>query len=292
MKPGDYSMGVIMGMPPKPQPPKNPMEELKRYERKQPTARAKKDLELWQRWDQSGRNPKDLAPLIRRFTPFIESRAKAWKPPHVPEAAFRDEIKKKLYQAAHTYKPEKASISTHFFQRAAAATRFGKRRANTMYIPEQKARHINRLNAVQDDLRDSFGRDPTHSEIHQHLNKTYPKNPLRLKDVKTIMEANRKDVLSSSFESDPEPRALPRHAAIAGPLLREAISVEYLRGMKRKRDAQKSVNEALRVYDMMYDEDGNPTGKKPGEIAKAIGKHPSHVSRIRTKIMGIGSQFV
>lgn len=291
MTQGMPSMGVIMGMPPKPV-PFNPLADFQSFERKQTSVRAQKDQELWHKWDQGGRKPKDLAPLIKRFKPFVESRINAWKPPHVPEAAFRDEVKKKLYEAADTYNPNKGAVSTHFFTRAAGATRFGKRRANTMYIPEQKTRHIGTLVGAKDDLRDSLGRDPTHQEIHEHIIETQPGTGLKLKDVKTIMGAMRRDVLSSAFESDPTPKAQQRHIEIAGPLMRQAIEAEYIRGAKRKRDARKSTDEALRVYDMMYDPSGNPTGTKPGQIAKQLGKHPSHISRIRTRIIGIGKKYV
>jgi len=291
MNPGEFNMGIIMGMPPKPA-PLNPMSAFQDFEQKQTTVRAQKDQELWNKWDQGGRKSQDLAPLIRRFKPFIESRLGAWKPPHVPEAAFRDEVKKKLYEAAETYDPNKSAVSTHFFTRAAGATRFGKRRANTMYIPEQKTRYINVLQGSRDDLRDSLGRDPTHQEIHEHLIENQPGVPLKLKDVKTIMGAMRKDVLSSAFESDPTPTAQARHIEIAGPLMRQAIETEYIRGMKKKKDAEKSTQEALRVYDLMYKDDGTPTGLRPGQIAQQIGKHPSHVSRIRTRIININQKYI
>lgn len=291
MKPGEPSIGIIMGLPPKPV-PLNPLQAFQDFEQRQTSDRATKDLEIWNKWDQGGRQPKDLAPLIKRFKPFVESRLTAWKPPHVPEAAFRDEIKKKLYEAAETYNPNKGAVSTHFFTRAAGATRFGKRRANTMYIPERKAGFINTLKGTQDELRDTLGREPTHQEIHSYLQENQPDTGLRLKDVKTIMGAMRRDVLSSAFESDPTPRSQQYHVAIAGPLMRQAVEVEYLRGMKKKMDAQKSTEEALRVYDMMYDSDGNPTGMKPGQMAKQLGKHPSHISRIRTRIIDIGKKYV
>jgi len=291
MKPGEPSMGIIMGMPPKPVQP-NPLQAFQSFDKKQTTDRVQKDQQLWHKWDQGGRDPKDLAPLIRRFKPFIESRIGAWKPPHVPEAAFRDEIKKKLYEAAETYDPNKSAISTHFFTRALGATRFGKRRANAAYIPEQKTRYINTLQGAHDELRDVLGREPTHQEVHKHLTETQPGINLNVKDIKTIMGAMRKDVLSSSFESDPTSRSQQRHIEIAGPLMRQAIGVEYLRGMKKKKDAQKSTDEALRVYDMMYDENGNPTGMRPSQMANQLGKHPSHISRIRTRIINIGKKYV
>lgn len=292
MKPGEPSMGVIMGMGPKPQKPDNPLQAFKVFDRKQTSARAQKDQEIWHKWDQGGRQPKDLAPLIRRFKPFIESRMRAWKPPHVPEAAFRDEIKKKLYEGAETYEPDKGAVSTHFFTRAGGATRFGKRRANAMYIPEKKTQYIGPLMSAKDELRDDLGRDPTNNEIHGYMAKHRPDANLRPKDINTILGAMRKDVLSSAFESDPNPTSQARHIEISGPLVRQAIEVEYLRGQKKRRDSKKSVQEALKVYDMMFTPDGNPTGTKPGQIAKNLGKHPSHVSRVRSRIIDINKKYI
>ena len=240
--------------------PPMPADAPKRTKREQ-------DIDLWQKWHQGGRNPEDLEPLIDRFEPIITSKMKQWKPPMAQEEAFRTELRKHTVKALHTYDPNRGTaVSTHVVSRLPAAIRWGNVHANTAYIPEGKTKHIGPLLAMQDDLREELGRDPTHEELAHATG-------ISLKHVQKTMGALRKDVLSSSFQSDPNPQESQRHMELIE-LLPPALPDNLHR----------------EVFYHMYGLEGRPKVESPGAIARKIGKSPSQVSRMRTTILNLYKQ--
>ena len=226
--------------------------------------RRQQDIDLWHVWNQGGRQPEHLEPLIDRFEPTIEAKVRQWKPPMAQEEAFRTELRKHVVKAIHSYDPNRGTaVSTHVVSRLPAAIRWGSQHANLAYIPEAKAKNIGPLLAAQDELREQFGRDPTHDELAEHTG-------ISLKHVKKTMGALRKDVLSSSFESDPNPQANQRHMEI----------IEMLPPVLPDDNHRK-------VFNYMYGLNGHPKIESPGEIARKMGKNPSQISRMRTKILDI-----
>jgi DNA-directed RNA polymerase specialized sigma subunit len=231
-----------------------------------PTKRQQ-DIDLWHQWHQGGRQPEHLEPLVSRFEPIITSKMRQWKPPMAQEEAFRTELRKQVVKALHTYDPSRGTaVSTHVVSRMPAAIRWGNQHANTAYIPEGKTRHIGPLLAAQDDLREELGRDPTHDELAHATG-------ISLKHVQKTMGAMRKDVLSSSFESDPTPQESPRHMEI----------IEHL-------PAALPTDHHREVFYHMYGLEGRAKIDSPGAIARKIGKNPSQVSRMRTDILNIYKQ--
>jgi len=226
--------------------------------------KKQQDIELWQQWHQGGRQPEHLEPLIDRFEPIITSKMRQWKPPMAQEEAFRTELRKQVVKALHSYDPQRGTaVSTHVVSRMPAAIRWGNQHANTAYIPEGKTKHIGPLLAAQDDLREELGRDPTHEELAHATG-------INLKHVQKTMGALRKDVLSSSFESDPTPHDNARHMEILE-LLPPVLPTDHHR----------------EVFYHMYGLEGRQKIDSPGAIARKIGKNPSQVSRMRTDILNL-----
>jgi hypothetical protein len=280
-----FSMPVIMGMEDPMSRKMNPIEQLQEEQLTRSQKRQKSDLDLHKKWLEGGKQPKDLAPLLKRYEPLVTSRVRQMKPPNVPEAAFKDEIRKKMIEAAHTLKPERGAVSTHFVTRVAGASRFGKQRANVGYLPERKAGAIGTINKARDELTDLLGRDPTTEELSSKVREIDPRTKMTPKTLRTIMKGMRRDVSASAFESDPLGGAAARDVEIAGPLMRASIEAEYP-GKKKDKD------EAIKAYDMMFTPEGQATGVRPGEMARRLGKHPSQISRIRTRIINIHKKYM
>lgn len=226
--------------------------------------KREQDIDLWQQWHQGGRQPEHLEPLLDRFEPIITSKMKQWKPPMAQEEAFRTELRKQVVKAMHTYDPTRGTaVSTHVVSRMPAAIRWGNQHANTAYIPEGKTKNIGPLLAMQDDLREELGRDPTHEELAHATG-------ISFKHVQKTMGALRKDVLSSSFQSDPTPQESQRHMELIE-LLPPALPDNLHR----------------EVFYHMYGLEGRPKIDSPGAIARKIGKSPSQISRMRTTILNV-----
>ena len=105
---------------------KNPIEEFQEYKAIAPTTKKERDLAILRKWKSGGNKPEDLSELRASYTPFIESSIRAWKPPEVPEAAFRDAMNNIFIEAAHKHDEDKGAFSTYFMTRAKSATRCGK----------------------------------------------------------------------------------------------------------------------------------------------------------------------
>jgi DNA-directed RNA polymerase specialized sigma subunit len=222
------------------------------------------DIDLWHRWDDQGRKPEHLEPLIDRFEPIITSKMKQWKPPMAQEEAFRTELRKQVVKALRTYNPSLGNaVSTHVVARMPAAMRWGNQHANAAYIPEGKTQHIGQLLATQEELREELGRDPTHEELAHATG-------LAIRHVQKTMGAMRRDVLSSSFASDPTPKESPRHMEII-----EQLPEVLPDNLHRE------------VFYHMYGLEGRKKIESPGAIAKQIGKNSSQVARMRTTILNI-----
>ena len=229
--------------------------------------KKQQDISLWHQWDQGGRKPEQLDPLIEKFEPLITMKTRQWKPPMAQEEAFRMELRKHVIKALQSYDPARGNaVSTHVVSRLPAAIRWGNVHANTAYIPEGKTKHIGPLLAAQDDLREELGRDPTHAELAHAVG-------ISLKHVQKTMGALRKDVLSSSFEADPTPQSSQRHLEILE-LLPPVLPTDQHR----------------EVFYHMYGLEGRQKIQSPGAIARKLGKNPSQISRLRTDIYNIYKQ--
>ena len=226
--------------------------------------KRQQDIDLWHQWNQNGRKAEHLEPLLDRFEPIITSKMKQWKPPMAQEEAFRMELRKQVVKALRTYDPARGTaVSTHVVPRMQAAIRWGNQHANAAYIPEGKVTHIGPLLAAQEELREELGRDPTHEELAHSTG-------ISLKHVTKTLGAMRRDVLGSSFASDPSPKESPRHMEIL-----EQLPEVLPDNLHRE------------VFYHMYGLEGRKKIESPGAIAKQIGKNPSQVARMRTTILNV-----
>lgn len=159
--------------------------------------RKQNEIHLWQQWVASDEHPKHLEPLLKIYEPKLERKVKEWKAPNVSKAAFKLELQNHLIRAFRNYDPERgASLNTHVEMRLQKAKRYNSKQQNMAYIPEGKSGKISTIQRAHDHLSEEYGRPPTHVEIGDYLG-------MRPKLVEQIQKAQIRDVLGSSFESDP-----------------------------------------------------------------------------------------
>lgn len=222
----------------------------------------------WEQWQQDPTHG-NLHQLMKKFEPVFKRKVQQWKAPNVPEAAFKANLKVHAMDAFQSFDPNRgAQLKTHLEHRLKKAQRFNVQHQNYAYIPEEKAGRIGDINRAQDELSEQLGRQPNPMEIANWLNPQLSKRQqLTPKKVEAIQQAQFGDVIGSSFESDPTPRTVAREREVLG-LLRPTLT----------QDQQA-------VFDHIYGQGGKKKITSTSELAKALGKSPSQISRLRTGIL-------
>ncbi len=231
------------------------------------SGRREKEHTLWRNWNDNGRQPEDLQPLMTAFHPLIVQKTKEWKPPMVPESAFHAELQEHLVRAFETYDPKRAALTTHVNQRVQKAKRYTGRYQNMAYIPPGKTRYIGQIQIAQNNLQQDLGREPTHDEIADHIG-------LPVKKVQQIISAQRKDIPGSAWESDPLPQALSREHEVLGLLHYELTPDEK------------------EIYEYVLGINGKPLIQSTGQLATKFGKSPSRISHLKTSIINKYKSFL
>jgi len=245
----------------------DPLDDALDAKTKLAAQRKADDIRMVQAW-QADPTPENMEPLMKRFEPVFKSKIKQWKAPNVNESAMRANMKLHAIGALRDFDPTKgAAPRTYLEHRLQKSKRFNVQQQNYARIGEQKSYQIGPIQRAQDELREDFGREPTHDEISEFLNPMMsPRKQLTPQKVKEIQEAQIRDVVGSRFESDPVPRAIGRERQVVS-LLRPAL----------KEDQQV-------VYDHLYGLNGKEKITSTSALAKKLGKSPSQVSRLRTGI--------
>lgn len=245
---------------------RNPIDDLLLTKEAELQKKRQQELQHLDTWRQS-KKPEHLEPLLKAFEPVVANKMRLLKAPAVPEAAFRAELQKQLINAFETYNPNRgAQLSTWVESNLRRAQRYNTRFQNAAYIPEGQARHIGPIQKAQDELREQFGRDPTHDELGDHLG-------MPPKRVAKIISAQRRDIPASSFETDPTELALQRD--------HEVLDLLPFNLTHDERE----------VFNHLYGREGRPQMQSTNELAKKLGKSAPQISRIRTSILQKYNQY-
>jgi DNA-directed RNA polymerase specialized sigma subunit len=246
----------------------DPLDEALTAKEKLAAKRKADDMALYDAW-KTDPTPQNMRPLVQRYMPLVKSRAIQWKAPHVDPAAFETKGQNLIVGALQSYDPNRGTApETWVTHRLQPLKRFNVQQQNYAMIPEAKAARIGDIKAATDELREEMGREPTQDEIAEAVNPQLSKRQqLTGQKVQQIQDAQRKDVIGSTFESDPVPRAISRERQIVSQL-RPTL----------KPDQQE-------VYDYLYGQNGKQQVTSTTQLAKMLGKSPSQVSRLRTAIL-------
>lgn len=250
----------------------NAADEFLETKQKTAAARAAQDLHLWHAWDQGGRTPQLLEPLLSRYDSLMNRRANDWRAPTVAPAAFKAELHKQFIQAAHSYDPERGvAFNTHVQSRLKKAQRFNAKHQNVGYIPEDLSRHVGPMERAKNELTDQFGRPPTTVELANHMG-------LPQRKLTALITQLRRDVPSSHFESDPTTLSTGREA-------------DVVRLMKR-RPEEYLTPEEVRVFSHIYGINGARKITDTTSLATQLGLSQPKVSRLKTSIAKKVQQYL
>jgi DNA-directed RNA polymerase specialized sigma subunit len=240
------------------------------------STRRSETQELWHKWDQQGRTPEHLDPLIQNFSGLVGAKVKEWKPPTIPKSAFEAELTKHLILAFEGYNPSMGvSLNTHVNHRIQKAKRYMAQQQNMARMNEGQVFRIGAVRRAQDELGEQFGRAPTPHEIAAHMTENDQLGRKHTpKQVASLITAIRRDIPSSSWESDPEPKQLQRQHEIL-PLLRDTLN-----------------EHETKVFDHVFGHNGAPVISSTGQLATRLGMSPSQVSRIKTSIAAKYNKYI
>ena len=235
--------------------------------------RKQNELELLSHWKDNGERPADLQPLLKLYDPVFNQKLRAWKPPNVPAAAFKAELQIHAIKAFRSFDPDRgAALNTHVENRLHKAKRFGNRGANLLYISENVASGIGKINKAREKLTEELGHAPSTQEIAHHIG-------MPAKRVQTTIDA--------------------QHFTV--PMGRSAGEETYDYGSGSEatghdfEDAQIAIahqilpqlfprQEHRDVFLSIYGLDGHKQISGTGELAKHLGKSSSQIARAKTHI--------
>jgi len=250
----------------------NPVEELEEFKKTSASEKRDKEHQLWEHWNENGRKPQHLEPLLNAFNTVVNAKTREWKAPRINESAFKAELQTHMIKAFENYDPTRgASLRTHIENRIQKAKRYNTKNQNFAYIPEEPARFIGKINRAKDELQEEHGVEPSHAQIAQQVNYNDSKARLNAKKVKDILEWQRLDIPGSTFSYDPTPRTGNREQEVLGLVHAEMHTVFPLADERA-------------VFQHIYGLDGKPIITGTNELAAKLGKSPSQVSRIKKSI--------
>lgn len=240
----------------------NPIDEFFHHRKEAATQRSQDDLERWQHWNNNGRQPEHLQPLLKSFKPVITQAVNTYRAPIVQKSAFEAAATKQVIEAFQSYNPNRgAALATHVIGRMKKLQRENNKLQNKAYIPEGKSSLIGKIQRAQGALRDDLEREATDEEVARHMGRP-------VKQIKGVLGSMKKDIVASQFESDPTRLPGAREQEVLD-LLPYSLTPEQ--------------NE---VFNHLFGRNGKKQVTTTNEIASLLGKNPSQISRLRTAILG------
>ena len=150
------------------------------YKPKPLSERAQRELGMWQQWQQGGKKPDHLRPLVQSLQPLVNNRMKIFhrRIRDIPPDAIRAEFHDQLLTALDTFDPNKGKMSTWVNRRLMKANRFVHTYQNPARIGEKRIGSITPFQIAEQSLRQKLGRSPTIIEISDKAQ--IPQNEVRL----------------------------------------------------------------------------------------------------------------
>jgi len=227
---------------------------------KEAAARSVQDLEMWKKWQDNGKNPDDLRPLLTNYRGMIRSQSNRFAGNvELPPAAIHAEFTRQAVNAFNTYDPSKgAQLGTWVRTNLQKGQRWVATYQNTARIGEHRHYKVGEFQNASASLNDQLGREPSHQELAEQLGWS-------LKETTRMGSEIRKSYLESGFEGDPTTLMPSREAEVLRMVKYDLSPEEHL------------------VYEYTLGEGGKPQ-LKPGQIATKLNMSPAKVTRIREKI--------
>lgn len=228
--------------------------------------RRGKDMELWQKWKDSGHKPEHFKPLYDHMRGLIEDQTRIYKNKvEIPTQALDFEAAKIFHKAAKKYDPSKgAALHTWVTGQMRQLQRFVINNQNLVgRIPEYRVNRIGKFKAIRADLTERLGHEPDSQTLAEETG-------MSLKEVARLTKELRSQLIASGESTDiQQTSSINKNARID--------EVNHL----IRQDLNKN---ELVVHDLLFGMGGKPQLKSTGAIAKHLGWHDSKVSKVKNQI--------
>lgn len=252
-------------------------------ESKEAAARKDHQLQLYYDYKNSGWHPDKLDPILDYFKPVIDQKIRLYKAPDVDEEAMRAQAHMYMAAAVQTFKPEYGfALSTHIEKPLMKLQRYNQQQQNFARISEGRTRKIGPVNQAFQILQTDLGRDPTHDEVASKANELILESGKRMrpftpKAVEQTLRSQRKDISSSTFESDPTSRAVFRMDELVH------LMPDHIRNSNLFKPHEREL--ALSVFYHATGHDGHERLDSNRELAKRLKISEPKASSIKTRIL-------
>lgn len=238
-------------------------------------ASKQREMELWQKWKDSGHQPEHLQPLLDSLAPLIQKRVNTFKG-RVPisEAVLQAQATNLTIKALERFDPKKAQMGTYLTTNLQGLRRVVIQNQNVSRITEDRAGIIGQYNRAKSQLQAELDMPPTLMQIADRM-KMSPKR------VELLSREIRKDLLASASPvEDPFIDETPAHREVLA-LLPYELNPQQLRVFEHVQglNGKKKVSSTSQLAKILAKED--PTGHwsdskvsvTKGEISKVIKKY-------------------
>jgi len=230
--------------------------------------------DLWGRWKASGFTNQSVASEICRhpiFKRWLSAKIAVYagRTP-IQQSALEQELVIGALRELPKYDPALGFKVTTFLDNQVRLNRMVTNNQNFSRITEGRAQQIGNVARAQGTLTDELSRTPTHKEIADFINLGHvqqgTKKRVTAADVEKVIQEQRRDLISSKFETGLEHERGSRMAEVIA-LLPPSLTPRQ-----------------LEVFNHVYGLNGYKKTDKTGEIAKLTKMSPSQVSTIRAAI--------
>lgn len=131
--------------------------------------KSKKELQMWREWDESGRDPEKLDPLMNSLKPIRNKHVNRYASANVHRPAMEARADQLMIKSLESYDPTRAQLNTHMEGNLRSLDRYTKKRQNFSRVTESRLSIVGDYNRAKAELRDDLNREPTSVEIADHL---------------------------------------------------------------------------------------------------------------------------
>lgn len=133
--------------------------------------RRGKELDLWHKWDQSGRKPGGVTPILKSLEPVIKRQATVEMQGlggSIPRATVENELLNHTLKAIQTFNPNLGvSLTTHARNKMRAFSDTRNAYRNEKRMPSADVKRWDAWRNVTGELQSELGRQPTPHEIRE-----------------------------------------------------------------------------------------------------------------------------
>lgn len=233
------------------------------------TTTSTQDLQLWRSWEEGGKKPDDLEPLLSNLDPLINSHVSIYSGKvNIPPDALQAKAEELALQAINSYDPGHGTqLSTHVAWHLRGLNRFATQYQNPARIPQHQTHKIQELLSARDKYISDFGRPPTDYVLAKKL-RWSPRQ------VSSLQKGLTRKALDPGLFQVGDPRTYQPSRVM------EVLSLlpKQLKGREKK------------VFEGTYGL-GQPE-RTTTQMARQLHTSPATISRIKKRIAGTIQQYL